>query len=173
MQAMTNDRKPAKSVVVRSSKKETDFRINSMPESVSDFARYPTRGKKRKCTIITAVVFLALALAIACIADSYHKINEGYVGIYFRHGALQDRVTEPGVHLMRPFIDDYTEVKIRPETYKMDPVPAITKDGIRNTFNEINVITMVKRDKLVFMAKKLGIAFKKSLVFDRIKEDLR
>ena len=32
---------------------------------------------------------LVLAICIACIADSYHKINEGNVGIYYRHGALK------------------------------------------------------------------------------------
>merc|ERR1719341_1827469 len=55
----------------------------------------------------------------------------------------------------------------------MDPVQAITKDGILNTFKEINVITLVRKEKLVYMAKKFGVDFKKSLVFDRIKEDLR
>ena len=110
---------------------------------------------------------------VACIADSYHKINEGYVGIYFKHGALQDRVTDPGVHFMMPFIEDYKEVKIRPETFAMDSVLAITKDGIENTFREINTITTVRKDKLVMMAKKFGMDFKKTLVFDRIKEDLR
>ena len=132
----------------------------------------PTAGKKR-CMVVGVVIVLVLLIPIACIADSYHKINEGYVGIYFRHGAIQDRVSEPGVHLMRPFIDDYKEVKIRPETHLMAPVKAITKDGIQNTFREINVITLVKMDKLIFMAKKFGVDFKKSLVFDRIKEDLR
>jgi len=131
-----------------------------------------TKGNKR-CFTVTASIFLVLALTVACIVDSYHKINEGYVGIYFRHGAIQDRVSEPGVHLMRPFIDDYKEVKIRPETHLMDPVKAITKDGIQNTFREINVITTVTKDQLIFMAKKFGVDFKQSLIFDRIKEDLR
>merc|ERR1712025_80545 len=55
----------------------------------------------------------------------------------------------------------------------MEPVKAITKDGITNTFKEINVITRVTKEKLVFMAKKYGVDFKQSLVFDRIKEELR
>merc|ERR1711942_210863 len=54
-----------------------------------------------------------------------------------------------------------------------EPVKAITKDGITNTFKEINVITRVTKEKLVFMAKKYGVDFKQSLVFDRIKEELR
>ena len=123
--------------------------------------------------LILTVVVVAVAIIVACIVDSYHKINEGFVGIYFRHGALQTRVTEPGVHFMLPFFEDYKEVKIRPETYSMDPVPSITKDGITNTFREITAITKIKREKIVFMAKTFGMDFKKALVYDRIKEDLR
>jgi len=123
--------------------------------------------------LILTVVVVAVAIIVACIVDSYHKINEGFVGIYFRHGALQTRVTEPGVHFMLPFFEDYKEVKIRPETFSMDPVPSITKDGITNTFREITAITKIKREKIVFMAKTFGMDFKKALVYDRIKEDLR
>ena len=132
----------------------------------------PTRGNII-CKVTSTSIIVILAITIACIADSYHKINEGYVGIYFKHGALQGRVTDPGVHFMMPFIEDYKEVKIRPETFAMDSVLAITKDGIENTFREINTITTVRKDKLVMMAKKFGMDFKKTLVFDRIKEDLR
>ena len=134
----------------------------------------PSSTKKNKrCLGISVAIVLVLATIIACLVHSYHKINEGYVGIYFRHGAIQDRVSGPGVHLMRPFIDDYMEVKIRPEKHTMDPVKAITKDGITNTFREINVITTVTQANLIFMAKKFGVDFKQSLVYDRIKEDLR
>ena len=125
------------------------------------------------CKLTCASVVGVMAIIIACMVDSYHKINEGYVGIYFRHGALRDKVTDPGVHFLMPFFEDYNEVRIRPETFKMDPVLSITKDGIENTFREITTITTVRKDKLVMMAKKYGMDFKKVLVFDRIKEDLR
>ena len=132
----------------------------------------PTRGNVI-CKLTSTSLIVIIGITIACIADSYHKIHEGYVGIYFKHGALQDRVTDPGVHFMMPFIEEYREVRIRPETFAMDSVLAITKDGIENTFREINTITTVRKDKLVMMAKKFGMDFKKTLVFDRIKEDLR
>jgi len=132
----------------------------------------PTRGNLW-CKLITAIIVVVVGIMVACMVDSYHKINEGYVGIYFRHGALRDKVTDPGVHFLIPFIEDYKEVRIRPETYSMDPVLSITKDGIENTFREITTITTVRKDKIVMMAKKFGMDFKKTLVFDRIKEDLR
>merc|ERR1719186_852174 len=89
------------------SNKSNTSRI-TMP--ASDYPKPP----KKKCIAITAAVVLAIAIPIACLIDSYHKIHEGYVGIYFRHGALQNSVSEPGVHLMRPFVENYREVKIRP-----------------------------------------------------------
>ena len=55
-----------------------------------------------RCKIISAVVVICLAIVIACIADSYHKTNEGNVGIYYRHSALKEHVTAPGVHFMMP-----------------------------------------------------------------------
>merc|ERR1712038_959757 len=114
-----------------------------------------------------------LGIVIACLADSYHKIHEGNVGIYFKHGALQERVTEPGVHFMMPFVEDYREVRVRPETFTMEPIKAITKDGIENTFREITAITTIKKDKIITMTKQFGVDFKNVLVFDRIKENLR
>ena len=48
----------------------------------------PSRGHV-KCKLATAVAVVLVAVLIACIADSYHKIHEGNVGIYYKHGALQ------------------------------------------------------------------------------------
>ena len=129
----------------------------------------------KRCLGITVsiVIGAAIIIAIACMVESYHEISEGNVGIYFRHGAIQDRVADPGVHLKTPWIDDYKEVKIRPETHTLKPMEAVTKDGITNTFREVNVITRVSKEKLIFLIKKFGIDFKQFLVFDRIKEDLR
>jgi len=123
-----------------------------MPDLESCFS--PTRGNL-VCKLISAIVVVVVAIIIACMVDSYHKVHEGNVGIYFRYGAIRDKVTEPGVHFLMPFIEDYKEIKIRPETFTMDPVLSITKDGIENTFKEITAITTVRKDKIVKMAKKI------------------
>ena len=74
---------------------------------------------------------------------------------------------------MTPFITDVVEITIRPETDTLDSLSSITKDGIQNTFNDVQVITSIKMTKLVYMLKNYGPNFKKALVFDRIKEELR
>merc|ERR1712156_1196178 len=125
------------------------------------------------CKVVVSLVVVSVGIVIACLVDSYHKIHEGNVGIYFRHGALQERVTDPGVHFMMPFIGDFREVRVRPETFTMEPVKAITKDGIENTFREIQAITTIKKDKIITMTKQFGVEFKNVLIYDRIKENLR
>jgi len=125
------------------------------------------------CKIGSVIGVAIFAFFIACIVDSYHKINEGNIGIYFRHGAIRDKITEPGVHFAMPFVESHKEIQIRPETVQLEPFVAITKDGIENTFREINVITVVKKTKLQDMVKTYGMEFKRTLVYDRVKEDLR
>merc|ERR1711936_383554 len=98
------------------------------------------------CKVVVSLVVVSVGIVIACLVDSYHKIHEGNVGIYFRHGALQERVTEPGVHFMMPFIED---------------------------FREIQAITTIKKDKIITMTKQFGVEFKNVLIYDRIKENLR
>ncbi len=61
------------------------------------------------------------------------------MGIYFKHGALMKGVTHPGVHWMAPFVTEVQEISIRPQTDTLRPISSITKDGIQNRFNEVQV----------------------------------
>lgn len=125
------------------------------------------------CGTIAVSVVAIVAITIACIVDAHHKINEGSVGIYFKYGALMEGVTYPGVHFLQPFVTDVVEIKIRPETDTLYPIAAVTKDGIQNIFKDIQIISRVEADYLIPMVRKFGIDFKQSLVFDRVKEELK
>eukprot|EP00091_Calanus_sinicus_P006434 TRINITY_DN1707_c0_g1_i2.p1 TRINITY_DN1707_c0_g1~~TRINITY_DN1707_c0_g1_i2.p1 ORF type:complete len:226 (-),score=52.57 TRINITY_DN1707_c0_g1_i2:312-989(-) len=92
---------------------------------------------------------------------------------YFRFGALQDSVTEPGIHFRQAFVTTTKSVLIRPEELRMPAVEVVTKDGIEIRFNKIGVLSRTQKDKVIPMMKKFGGDFKKVLIYDRIKEDLR
>jgi len=132
-------------------------------------------GEATKCGVGAALVcFLAaLIIGIAAIIDGYHEIKEGYVGVYYKFGALQSGVTEPGVHFMQAFVSTYKSILVRPEEHTLYPVEAITKDGIEISFDGISVLSRTAKSKVTFLIKKFGIDFKKVLIEDRIKEDLR
>ena len=129
--------------------------------------------RRMKCTASSgAVVFLFIAI-LSMLADSGHKIMEGTVGIYFRGGALQPYVNNPGIHFTMPFITNIERVKVRPRTDTLPAITTITKDGIKNTFNNVQVISDVNAGVVVALVKKLGLEFHQILVFDRIYEEIR
>ena len=43
----------------------------------------------------------------------------------------------PGFNIMAPFITKVHQITIRPTTDILDQIIAITKDGISNTFNDV------------------------------------
>ena len=128
--------------------------------------------RRMKCMIFTGAGFFLFLAIVVAIADSGYKITEGTVGIYFKGGALQDHVNHPGIHFTTPFITDIQRIKIRPRTDTMDPIKTVTKDGIQNTFNNVQIISEVNSAKVVGLVKKYGLEFHKTLVYDRINEKL-
>jgi len=131
---------------------------------------WTSRMKCGVCGIVTFLLFLFIAVFLG---SSGHKIMEGTVGIYFRGGALQDTVTYPGIHFTMPFITEIERIKIRPRTDSLTPITTVTKDGIQNTFHNVEVISDVNPAKVVPLVKKYGLEFHKTLVFDRIFEEIR
>ena len=99
----------------------------------------PLCSKKQKCIIGSSVSVVVLSVFIACLAGSLHKINEGNVGIYLKHGALMEETTMPGVHWMAPFVTVVKEISVRPQTDTLRKIGAITKDGIQNSFDDVQV----------------------------------
>ena len=84
----------------------------------------PSRGHV-KCKLATAVSVVLVAVLIACIADSYHKIHEGNVGIYYKHGALQVNTEQT---LAR---DRYNIVKLRQGSGKDRQGMALKAKGLK------------------------------------------
>ena len=114
-----------------------------------------------------------VAVAVNAVLSSHHTIQEGSVGIYFKFGALGESISYPGVHWQAPFVSTVEEVRIRPQTDSLNAMEAITKDGITNTFNDVQVISRIRVDNLIPMVRKFGLDFRGSLIFDRVKEELR
>merc|ERR1712117_41675 len=133
-----------------------------------------TEVSTKACLIIGGTLFtLVLAIAIACIADSVHTVDEGTVGVYYKYGALNDKISHPGVAWKQPFVTTVEQVTIRPRTDVLDPVNAVTKDGINMVFKDIQILTDVQENNIVELIRKFGKDFRKALVFDRVREEVR
>ena len=142
---------------------------NTMP----DFEGGLGRSTAMKCMIALGVTLFILFFITFIVVDSLHTISEGNVGIYFVRGALDDEITQPGTHWAVPFVTEVKEVTIRPVTSTMKQIRTITKDGIGNTFSNIQVLSDVDQEELIPLIRKFGMEFREALVFDRISEELR
>ena len=129
--------------------------------------------KQLKIIIAGGIVLFVVAFTAVLMVDSIHTIDEGNVGIYFVQGALDDRYSTPGVHWSVPFVTSIVEVKIRPQTETLEAISTVTRDGIQNTFHNIQVLSNVEVDQLIPLIKKFGVEFKRALVYDRVSEELR
>ena len=45
------------------------------------------------------------------LSSSIHKVEEGFVGVYYRGGALLQTTSGPGFHLKLPFLTTYKTVQ--------------------------------------------------------------
>ena len=126
-----------------------------------------------KCAITGGVVLFVLVFTAVVIVDSIHTIEEGNVGIYFVQGALGSDYTTPGVHWSIPFVTTIEEITIRPQTETLEPISTVTKDGIQNTFHNIQVLSNVEIGSLIDLIRKFGMNFRHALIYDRVSEELR
>ena len=124
-------------------------------------------------SFVVGLSVLVVVTIIACIVDSCHIIDEGTVGVYYEHGALQNKIGQPGVAWKAPFVTTVEEVTIRPRTDTLETVEAVTKDGITMEFKDMQILTDVRESNIVDLIRKFGKKFRKALVFDRIKEEVR
>jgi len=125
------------------------------------------------CITVSVIGGILGIIALAGIIDGYHTVKEGYVGVYYKFGALQDAITDPGVHFRQAFVTTTSSVLIRPEEKNMPSVEVVTKDGIEINFNGIGVLSKTKKEKVIPMIRKYGMGFKDVLIYDRIRENLR
>ena len=51
----------------------------------------------------------------------------------------------PGFNTKAPFVTTVFQIVVRPETDTMEPITSVTKDGITNTFNDVQVIQLSKK----------------------------
>jgi len=96
-------------------------------------------SKVKRLSIWIGGIVVAVGITIAAVASSVHVIKEGYVGIYFRNGALLDVLAMPGVHFSTPFITRVEEVDVRLVTENVPPIETSTNDGVTASFVDVQV----------------------------------
>lgn len=56
---------------------------------------------------IISVILGIVAVYGLLMISGFHKVREGYVGMYKRFGVLQPQLTEPGIHFRIPYYQEF------------------------------------------------------------------
>ena len=116
---------------------------------------------------IVFCVLTALSLYL-----SVHTINEGYVGVIYQFGSLSERMLEPGLNLVVPFITSVYQVQITIQTDYIKNVPCGTSSGVTIVFGTIEVVNQLNKAHVYETVKNYTVDYDKTQIFDRITHEM-
>lgn len=103
---------------------------------------------------------------------SLHRIGEGYVGVYYRGGALLQYVSQPGFHMMIPFLTTVRTVQVTLQTDEVKNVPCGTSGGVMIYIDRIEVVNILRPDAVYETVKNYTADYDKTLIFNKVHHEL-
>ncbi|XP_065616267.1 uncharacterized protein LOC111997139 [Quercus suber] len=101
-----------------------------------------------------------------------HQVPEGHVGAYWRGGALQTTITDPGFHLKLPFITHYEPVQVTLQTDQVRDIPCGTKGGVMINFEKIEVVNRLHKDYVHDTLLNYGVQYDNTWIYDKIHHEI-
>lgn len=109
---------------------------------------------------------------IAIFNYSLHRIDEGHVGVYYRGGALLPVTSQPGFHMMIPFLTTYRTVQVTLQTDEVKNVPCGTSGGVMIYFDRIEVVNFLSPASVSEIVRNYTADYDKSLIFNKVHHEL-
>jgi len=101
-----------------------------------------------------------------------HRIEEGHVGVYYRGGALLQQVSQPGFHMMVPFLTNFRAVQITIQTDEVKNVPCGTSGGVMIYIDRIEVVNILNSGSVFDIVKNYTADYDKTLIFNKVHHEL-
>ncbi|XP_068081346.1 erlin-1 [Anabrus simplex] len=103
---------------------------------------------------------------------SFHKVEEGHVGVYYRGGALLGNLSDPGFHMMVPFITSFRAVQVTLQTDEVTNVPCGTSGGVMIYFDRIEVVNLLSPESVYDVVKNYTADYDRTLIFNKVHHEL-
>jgi len=115
--------------------------------------------------------FGGLALALL-LNTALHKVEEGHCAVYYRGGALLETISQPGFHMMIPFLTTYKTIQTTLQTDEVKNVPCGTSGGVMIYFDRIEVVNILSRSAVHDIVRNFTNDYDKPLIFDKVHHEL-
>eukprot|EP00246_Nothoceros_aenigmaticus_P009984 TRINITY_DN2625_c0_g2_i1.p1 TRINITY_DN2625_c0_g2~~TRINITY_DN2625_c0_g2_i1.p1 ORF type:complete len:352 (-),score=50.66 TRINITY_DN2625_c0_g2_i1:270-1325(-) len=121
---------------------------------------------------IVSIAVLAGVLLGGSNLGILHQIPEGYVGVYWRGGALLKHTSGPGFHLMIPFITRVEAIQVTIQTDEVQNIPCGTKGGVMIYFDKIEVVNRLNKDFVYETILNYGVSYDKIWIYNKIHHEI-
>merc|ERR1712159_977317 len=101
-----------------------------------------------------------------------HRVPEGHVAVYYRGGALLDRISGPGFHMLTPMLEHVHYVQTTVQTDKVTDIPCSTSGGTVIQIDLIEVVNQLKREMVHATVKNYTIEYDKTWIYDKIHHEV-
>lgn len=119
--------------------------------------------------VIISLLVVCLAISIKTVP---HIIHEGYVGVYYRAGALLPVFTVPGIHFKIPILTSVHEVQTTVQTDMVRDIPCGTRGGVMVYFEKIEVVNQLSESFVINTTRRFGLEYDKNLIFDKVHHEI-
>ena len=103
---------------------------------------------------------------------SLFTINEGFLGVSFFGGSLQNETHKPGYHMKYPFLTTVKQIEIRQQTDTVTNIPCGTSGGILLNFEKIEVVNQLNKSDVLSTVRDFGVNYDKPLIFDKVHHEI-
>ncbi|KAI5065386.1 hypothetical protein GOP47_0020081 [Adiantum capillus-veneris] len=121
--------------------------------------------------ILIVAVGIIIPLVVANL-NVLHQVPEGHVGVYWRGGALLKTISDPGFHLMLPYITRFEPIQVTIQTDEVKNIPCGTKGGVMIYFEKIEVVNRLRKDYVYDTIINYGVTYDKTWVYDKIHHEI-
>ena len=122
--------------------------------------------------ITSGLVFLGIVLSITVLSGGLHRIEEGYVGVYYHGGVLSKRISEPGYNVLIPFFTTYHQVQVSVQTDEVREIPCGTSGGVLIYFDKIEVVNRLKKESVYETVKNYTVDYDRLWIYDKIHNEI-
>lgn len=121
---------------------------------------------------VLSVVITGILIYAGLMLSGFHKVREGYVGIYKNFGVLQKTLAEPGIHFRIPFFQEFIELSISIQTDEVLNIPCGTSNGTMVYFKKIEVVNKLRKEFVYDTVKNYTEDYERFWITDKLHHEI-
>lgn len=116
---------------------------------------------------------IAFLVAIISFYMTLNPVPEGYVGVTYNFGSLDNHLYLPGMSFRTPWpITSASQIEVRPQTDRITNAQCGAKDGTRLVFPLVEIGNQLRQDMVIPTVRRYGEIYDQYLVMNKVRAEI-